>query len=552
MQRKNQNLFENIKNKLLKTKSSISDSLISTKQKIIAKAKKKFLKKDINKAKADIKDSFFEAKHVVKETLKEAKETTKGQLHIIKDQSWRIITSVNKELVVVKDKLFQTEEQEINNWLISIAKKKLWSIPFSIRTISFSLFLFVFWWGLWAEAYFSIYIKSIVNNVFWMSLIGAILPLSRLLFALPIWELNNNTDRKSVIFLSKIMYIICGLLFFLAGILRNHYILLVAVMFNWIASATLYITFESYIRVNVDKNDSESSWGLYFSSTNAALVIWSVLSALLIQWIDLPYLYLFIVLFSILSLFSDKKIPLKKKKEIKEIIGKDSFLLDFVKKVFSLKPFIKTFTILKWESRSFIYSLGFEWLFNVLSYLWYLFIPLIALENNLWLPKVALIYALMRLPYLTNFFTATWCQRFDKKLFVAIILLFLSFFYAFLAFENSFLGIMIISFGIFLGLSIIRPAISWLITEHSNKNNSGSITGVQTFVAGIWSIAWSIWFGILSTIFDMQIAFFIVAIWVFVLAVWWITKKMKYRAKILKTRKIINSMQNNKLKKTTV
>jgi len=95
---------------------------------------------------------------------------------------------------------------------------------------------------------------------------------------------------------------------------------------------------------------------------------------------------------------------------------------------------------------------------------------------------VAFLFALMRLPYLTNFFTATWSERFDKKLFVAVVLLFLSFLYAFLAFEHSFLGIMIVSFGISLGLSIIRPAISALITEHSTKNNSGSITGVQTFV----------------------------------------------------------------------
>ncbi len=537
MNKESQNLFNVVKNKLSATKRHIGDSFFFAKEKFIGIKNKLFHKKDIERTKEDIKESLIEAKDIVKENIIEAKETTKEQLETAKKTTWEILTKVNEKLVVVKDKLFQTKEQEIENWLITIVKKKFFSLPLSIKTISFSLFLFIFWWGLGAETYFSIYIKNIVDNVFWLSLIGAILPLSRLLFALPIWELNNNTDRKSVIFLSKIMYIICGILFFLAGILRSNEILLAAVIFNGIAWATLYITYESYIRVTTDKHHSENSWGLYFSSMNAALVIWAIIWSFLVKWISLPYLFLFVVLFTILSLFSDKKIPIIKKKQIKEVLGKESFLLDFIKKVFSFKPFIKTFVVLRSESRSFMYSLGFEWLFNILSYVWFLFIPLVAVDNNLGLPQIALLFALMRLPYLTNFFTATWSERFDKKLFVAVVLLFLSFLYAFLAFEHSFLGIMIVSFGISLGLSIIRPAISALITEHSTKNNSGSITGVQMFTAWVWSIAGSIGFGILSTIFGMQMAFLVVGLWVFVLAVWWISKKMKYRMKILKTKK---------------
>jgi hypothetical protein len=44
---------------------------------------------------------------------------------------------------------------------------------------------------------------------------------------------------------------------------------------------------------------------------------------------------------------------------------------------------------------------------------------------------------------------------------------------------------MIISFGIALGLSIIRPIISALISEHATQDNAGSLTGVQQFIAGI-------------------------------------------------------------------
>lgn len=90
---------------------------------------------------------------------------------------------------------------------------------------------------------------------------------------------------------------------------------------------------------------------------NAALVIGSLISAILIKWISLPYLFLFIVLFAIISLFSDKKIPITRKTDLKKIFGKKSFLMDFIKRVFSLKPFVKTFSMLKSESKSFVYSL---------------------------------------------------------------------------------------------------------------------------------------------------------------------------------------------------
>lgn len=449
----------------------------------------------------------------------------------MKHEFRKVLKNVNEKLISTKEILFQTKEQEVRNWLFSVIKKPLFSLPISIRIISRSLFLFILGWGLGADTFFSLYIERIVDNVFWVALIWAILPLTRLLFALPIGELNDNTDRKSVLLLSKILYIICGILFFLAGILQNHWILLAAVVFNGMASATLFITYEAYIRVSIDNHHSENSRWLYFSSLNAAYVIWAIISSVLVLWIDLPFLYLFIVLFSILSLFTDKKIPFTTKNDIKEVFSKESFLRQFIKKVFSLTPFKKTILILTSESRSFFYCLGFEWLWNILSYIGFLFIPLIAEQNHLSLSQVALLFALMRLPYLTNFFTAERSKRFNKKLFIALVLLFLSFLYAFLGFDHTFWGIMIISFGIALGLSIIRPIISALISEHTTQDNAGSLTGIQQFTAGIWSISWSIGFGIISSIFWMQTWFFLIGLSLFVLALWWIAKKMKWKIK---------------------
>jgi MFS family permease len=429
-----------------------------------------------------------------------------------------------------KIQLFQTKEQEVNNGLMSIIKKNYFSIPVSIKVISFSLFLLILWRWLGADAFFSIYIERIVDNVLRVSIIGAIFPLSRLLFSLPIGELNDNTDRKQVIFLSKILYALCWILFFIAGMLNNPRILLIAVAINGMASTTLFITYETYIRTHTDKFHTENSRWLYFSSLNAWYVLGAIICAFLIQWVDLPFLYLFIVVFSLLSIITDRKIPFKKN-ELKKMFGKQSFLEYFLREVFSWKPFKKTYKTIKTESQGFFYSLGFERLRNILQYTWFLFIPLIALQNNLWLTEIVLLFWLMRLPYLFNLFITERSQRFNKKLFIAIILLFLSLFYMLLAFDLSFVKIMIISFGIAFWLSIMRPVIAALISERANQNNAGSITGVQLFVSGIWWISGSIGFGIISSILGMQKGFLLMGISLFVLAIRGITKKTIQRRK---------------------
>lgn len=461
--------------------------------------------------------------------------------------------NVKEGLITVKDTFFQTKEEEVHNWLFSVIKKRFFSLPISVRFISFSSFLFILGFGLSWDTFFSIYVKQIVESIFLVSMIWTLLPLTKLLFVLPIGELNNNTNRKYVIFLSKIVYIISGILYFLAGILKSTEILIFAVVFNGMASATLFVTYESYIRSVTDKNHSGESWWLYFSSLNAAWVVWAVIASFLVVFLELHFLYLFIVFFSILSLFLDNKIPLREKDKLKEVLWKKSFLRKFVRKVFSTKPIKKTIIFLKNSPKSFIYILWYEWLFNILNYVWFLFIPLVAQKDNFSLTQIALIFALMRLPYVTNFFTISLSQKFNKKLFIAVVLIFLSFLYATLWFNLSFGSILVISLGISLWLSLIRPIISSLVSESCHDDcDVWSITWVQQFVAQLWMMAWSIWFGVISYLFGMHIAFFLIGLSLFVLATWGLVKrfikKNERSAKIKQNKKKTKNQITKKIK----
>lgn len=403
-----------------------------------------------------------------------------------------------------------------HNWLFYIIKRDFFSIPVSIRIISFSSFLFILWRWLGADTFFSIYIKTIVDNIFRVSVIWWWLSAIRLLFTIPIWKLDDHVDMKSIIILSKIFYVIAGFLYFFAWVFWSLTILIFAVVFNGFASASLFTTFNSYIRHRIHKNKSWSEFALFFSSFNLAYVVWALISATFITWMDLKYVFLFIVVFSIVSFFTDKNLPdLKEKKKI-HVFLKESFLHQFFREVFSLKSFKDTRLDLK-KSGKWVWDwLRFEFLFGILNYIWFLFIPIICFQNNIWLAQIAIIFAIMRLPYIIDLVLGSVVDKYNKKWLIMIVLLFVSLLYALLAYTSSFGGIIVISLGISLWLAIIRPVISAITSEDWNKNIIWSITGAEQFVWRLGDVVGAIWFGLLSTILGLKISFIVIGIWLFV------------------------------------
>lgn len=143
-------------------------------------------------------------------------------------------------------------------------------------------------------------------------------------------------------------------------------------------------------------------------------------------------MYLFIVIFGILSILQDgniqdfihhkvvhKRKPFGKKREKKlnpnyrlvkdfeslhNYLGKGGFLHNFWKEIFSLKAWKRTFTALRSYQRDMKVALGTQSLVNFVNYVGYLFIPLIAIEKNLSLSEIALLFGAMKLPYLVNIF----------------------------------------------------------------------------------------------------------------------------------------------------
>lgn len=426
------------------------------------------------------------------------------------------------------------KNEQNHHWLFYIIKKDFFSIPISIRLMSFSLFVFMLGRWLGADTLFSIYVKSIVHNVFLVSVIWAILAISKMLFSIPIWDLDNRWDIRYILFTGKVLYIVCWFLYFFAGIFGSIEVLILAVIVNGVATATSFTTYQSYIREHSNKHNRCSVFGLMFSSMNLAYVIWALLASLMIVWIDLPYLFLFIVLSSVLSILTDRFFHIElKHKKIKHIFKKESFLHQFFWEIFSLSGYKRIFEDIKWYGKKMYQALGIQFFLNVLNYIWFLFIPIVAIKNNLSLSQIAIVFAVMRIPYVLNFFTAEIADKYSKKTFIWIVLLFLAILFTLISFSDHFLNILIISFGIALGIAIISPVIEWLISDYVHPNDGWSITGISQFVGRLWDIVWSLWFGILISIIWMKSWFIWAGILTFIVGMALITRKL-FRFKIAK------------------
>jgi len=427
-------------------------------------------------------------------------------------------------------------------------------IPLKIRSISLSLALFMMGRWLGTDTYFSIYIKEIVGSAWWVTVIWAVLAFVKLLFTIPIWRMNDRLNVKYILLVWKILYAVCGLLFFLAWILHSRILLLFAAIFNGIANSTTFTTYRSYYSKKSTKVDNAQVSGVYFSAMYITEVIWSLIAAVLVNYLELPYMYLFVVIFALVSILQDEKIKsvLSKrynktrkrfykrvKKESKSssnlsnnpeyeqrLFWKDWFIRSFVKGCLSTESRKEIWQLLKKYNWKMYVALWSFMLTNFLNYTSYLFIPIVAAENNLSLSQIAIVFAAMKLPYVINVFTWKFWDKYSKKLLISIILVLISFLYILLWFNEWFYTILILTFFISLWIALLFPLTAALVISYEESKDKWSIAWVEEFVWRAWDIMWSLWFWTLTAIIWLQKWFTIIWICTFWLWMYLMIKKI--------------------------
>jgi MFS family permease len=143
-------------------------------------------------------------------------------------------------------------------------------------------------------------------------------------------------------------------------------------------------------------------------------------------------------------------------------------------------------------------------LVNLLNYVGFLFIPIVAISNQLNLSQIAIVFAVMKAPYLINIFAGKLGDKYSKKLLIAIILVFMSFFYILLGIHENFTIILLLTFAISLGIALLLPLTSALVSSYTQKKDRGVMTGAQDFVSKMGEVIGSLGFGALTAVIGIK------------------------------------------------
>jgi MFS family permease len=171
-------------------------------------------------------------------------------------------------------------------------------------------------------------------------------------------------------------------------------------------------------------------------------------------------------------------------------------------------------------------------LVNLLNYVGFLFIPIVAVSNHLSLSQIAIVFAVMKAPYLVNIFAGKLGDKYNKKLLIALILVFMSFFYVLLGMHDNFIIILVLTFAISLGIALLHPLTSALVSSYTQQKDKGVMTGAQDFVSKMGEVSGSLGFGALTALIGIKMGFICIGIAVFGLGMYLLIKKLAhYRSK---------------------
>ena len=400
-------------------------------------------------------------------------------------------------------------------------------IPIWIKWMSISLFLCILWLWIW-DTYFSIYIEEIVQFSLWISLFWALYSLVKLVTVIPIWMLNDKWKTEGLLILGKVSWMVSWLFYFLAWIYHSWIYLFIWTVFSWIAWSIIYPSYWSLYKKWGDKKNHWMIFWLYYQSINFAYCAWAFICAIAIIYLKIPYIFLFMVFFILLSLLWDKRIKeiALSKDKLKELSKARKWLIPLmIKNTFSIKPWKEIVFMLKSYQWSMYSALWAQSLISLMEYVGFLFIPIIAIDNNLNLSQVAIITAIMWLPSIFNAFAWSLWDKYNKKLLIWIFLLIWGILYVVLWYCTTFWWIMITTFFVSSIITFIFPLVSALISDGVKSKEEGTIAWVKEFIWTSWEIFGSLWFWVLISSIWLEMTFIIFGCMLIMLALYIICKK---------------------------
>ena len=381
-------------------------------------------------------------------------------------------------------------------------------LPVGIKLIVFVIFLRMLGWG-FVDPFYSIFIDSFSDSYAGIGSMVAIYNFASLFALIPLFRLADKVRDTTIMRDGEVIYLFAIVFYILAGLTGEIGFLIPALIFSGIASPFVIVGAETYIRKHVKIGGETKSFAFYTALHYLGWITGMLIGAFTVQYYGLTWMFLFILPSIFAGLFILNRIKER---------GIRSMLRGLKKYLHTREDFRNILTDLQDLNSRTSYFLLLAFFDGVITMFSFVFIPLFALSIDLGFKEIALLMAVMYLPFIFTFLISEATDKLKRMNVIAMGLFIggISFISLSLIVDQLWIVLFVVlkSFS----LAIIRPTYNGMITHLTPRRMLGEMTGLNNIAIRAGFIVGPILSGFIADKFSIQVAFFGMAIFAFTLA----------------------------------
>ncbi|MBI5636325.1 MFS transporter, partial [Candidatus Micrarchaeota archaeon] len=344
-------------------------------------------------------------------------------------------------------------------------------VPPSIKSMLLALFLYTIGWG-FINAVFSVYVSQLVGSYSAYGIIIGVMYLACLLSALVAGGLADVVDKRKLVGWSMLAYPFLAALYFFGYAIGFAGLAFTRVA-HGVFSTSVWVGAEAEINSSGGKKDAPKYFGLFSFTEYLAALVGALLLAILV-WVsvinlsNLNYVFLVVAATSLLAGLWLKSQgdsnPTHIRSQLRSVLSKSAMKAE-AKDILSFDKHMWATLVFAFLTAMIIESLS-------------AFIPLFALQLNLGLIGVVLLYIVFLLPLLFSFFTSNAAHFVGETNAIFFALIASGVLMASLYFVDSFsLYFVLVIFLLVVCQALLKPSINALLNQLGEGRQPGEIAG---------------------------------------------------------------------------
>jgi len=362
---------------------------------------------------------------------------------------------------------------------------KIKSLPRSIKVSSFLAFVYVLGWGI-TNPFLPLFIQERLGTYTNFGIIMFLFFIFAFLLDFPMGVFLEKVRPKKIMVVGFLMMMLIPLIL-LNSTQMWHFILFS--LYHAIASITIWLAFESYVREHSPKHKEALAFGLYDAGMIAAFILGALGAGLLIYKIGFNIFYA-VTITSFIAIFVLNFLPDKKKGSSLQSGLRNTLRLTAYRSEF--KTFFKNKELMKMYFNIFLYRFSYGFLI--------LMIPLFFREIHAGYFIIGLIYAVLFLPAI---FEPYYGAIKNKKRAVSFSLIIIVFLFIPMFFITSIYILFLLTVLVAIPFSLVYPIFQGKITQLMPKKKITEMNsilystnhlalGLGPLTAGIFADLWGI------------------------------------------------------------